>query len=158
MQTKWLTIFIISGLITIVNTKRACIFNSTACEKGWVQFERSCYQFLNKAVILKEAVNYCNRVGAHLLEIKSSQEEKWVDLQLKIRGFQYVWIGLTDILKENDFVFISTGGKPTFSNWGKNEPNNAGKTEHCVEKLAGSRWNDRSCDVKFPFVCERNSE
>ncbi|XP_062598569.1 C-type lectin domain family 4 member M-like [Saccostrea cucullata] len=132
-------------------------FRATYCEKDWVQFEENCYLFLRTEYYFKDAVDYCNRAaaGAHLLEIKSSRVENWINLQLTIRGFQYAWIGLTDILSEGRFVFISTGSKPTYTNWHKNEPNNAGKVEHCVEKYrTGLKWNDRPCDVKRPFVCE----
>ncbi|XP_061165582.1 CD209 antigen-like protein B [Saccostrea echinata] len=132
-------------------------FRATKCEKGWVRFDESCYLFSSMETNFKEAVKFCNNAaaGAHLLEIESSQEEKWIDLQLKLRGFQYVWIGLTDIFKESYFVFISTGSKPSYTNWHRNEPNNAGKVEHCVEKWStGLKWNDKRCDVKRPFVCK----
>ncbi|XP_062598571.1 C-type lectin domain family 4 member M-like [Saccostrea cucullata] len=132
-------------------------FRATNCEKGWVQFEENCYLFLRTEYYFKDAVDYCNRAaaGAHLIEIKSSRVENWINLQLKIRGFQNAWIGLTDILSEGSFVFISTGSKPSYTNWHENELNNVGKVEHCVEKYrTGLKWNDRPCDVKRPFVCE----
>ncbi|XP_062611626.1 C-type lectin domain family 4 member M-like isoform X3 [Saccostrea cucullata] len=132
-------------------------FRATNCEKGWVQFEENCYLFLRMEYNFKDAVDYCNRAaaGAHLLEIKSSHVEKWINLQLTIRGFQYTWIGLTDILNQGSFVLISTGSKPTYTNWHKNEPNNSGNVEHCVEKWnTGLKWNDKRCDTRRSFVCE----
>ncbi|XP_062611628.1 C-type lectin domain family 4 member M-like isoform X5 [Saccostrea cucullata] len=136
---------------------KAFDFRATNCEKGWVQFEENCYLFLSLENNFKDAVDYCNKAaaGTRLLEIKSSHVEKWIDLQLTIRGFQYTWIGLTDILNQGSFVLISTGSKPTYTNWHKNEPNNSGNVEHCVEKWnTGLKWNDKRCDTRRSFVCE----
>ncbi|XP_062578678.1 C-type lectin lectoxin-Lei1-like isoform X2 [Saccostrea cucullata] len=136
--------------------KKEYDFHVTNCEKSWVKFEENCYLFISMNKNFTDAMDFCNKAaaGAQLLEIKSSHVEKWIDLQLTIRGFQNAWIGLTDLLKENEYVSILTGRKKTCTNWYKNQPSNSGNVEYCAEKRALYSWNDKRCDARIPFVCE----
>ena len=45
----------------------------------------------------------------------------------------------------------------TYTNWYKNEPNNAGGNEECMLVYGRSmfRWNDYSCSSEFAFICEK---
>jgi hypothetical protein len=41
-----------------------------------------------------------------------------------------------------------------FRRWGQDEPNNYQQNEHCAE-IWESTFNDKNCNVKLNFVCER---
>ena len=78
-------------------------------------------------------------------------------LQTYYRKIEHAWIGLNDQVKEGKFVWVG----PMYTNWGPGEPNNAGN-EDCVEivtaksygKTFEGRWNDKSCNNKFSFICQ----
>lgn len=66
-----------------------------------------------------------------------------------------VWIGGSDQNIEDDFIWSRSGNKITFEHWSPREPNNLGD-EDCVEMSASNcKWNDKSCDSKIPFICEK---
>ena len=61
-------------------------------------------------------------------------------------GTGLFWIGLTDLLHEGKFVWIS-GESATYTNWFSGELNSAGKKEHFAHIYPNStsrRWNDNS--------------
>lgn len=63
------------------------------------------------------------------------------------------YLGITDEVTEGQFMYV-TGGKLTYSNWKKNEPNNHDSGEDCVVMVEGGVWNDISCQASFIAVCE----
>ena len=70
-------------------------------------------------------------------------------------GVSY-WIGLTSLKGNGTFKWVTTGSvNPAFRDWAKDEPNNHGGTERCVE-LEESKYqmNDVPCNNKRGFICE----
>lgn len=63
------------------------------------------------------------------------------------------FLGITDEATEGQFMYV-TGGRLTYSNWKKDEPNNHGSGEDCVIILDNGLWNDISCQASFKAVCE----
>ncbi|XP_038205170.1 mannose-binding protein A-like isoform X2 [Arvicola amphibius] len=63
------------------------------------------------------------------------------------------FIGITDEVTEGQFMYV-TGGRLTYSNWKKNEPNDHGSGEDCVIIVDNGVWNDISCQSSFIAVCE----
>ncbi|XP_055998822.1 CD209 antigen-like protein B [Ostrea edulis] len=127
------------------------------CPRGWNLYGRHCYLFSKEKVNLKDAISKCaDAVGSgRLAEVGGYREEKWLELQIKLRGMHDgVWMGASDILKENKFLKLSNARKIKYTNWNKGEPNNASKKEHCVEWVGNGKWNDNSCGKKNFFVCE----
>ncbi|XP_078329611.1 perlucin-like protein [Crassostrea virginica] len=127
------------------------------CGKGWVLFEKNCYYFSTFAVNFKDAMIACDNLGSSLLVIRNSLEEKWIDLQCRLRGcFHGVWLGFSDVQREGYMVAISDRSRPLYSNWIKGQPDNSGGNEHCaVYWTDHSAWNDISCSGKVHFVCTR---
>ena len=72
-------------------------------------------------------------------------------------NFKDFWIGLTDAVKEGDFLWRSND-KPLSpdlkKHWREGEPSNYGGTEHC-----GHFWtsglNDAKCSREYYFVCQK---
>ena len=42
-----------------------------------------------------------------------------------------MWIGYTDLLKEGEYVYASSGATPSYFNWLKGQPH-AGDNENCA--------------------------
>ena len=68
---------------------------------------------------------------------------------------QYAWIGITDLLTEGTFTYLSSGKEVFFTKWTTGEPNNFYEDEDCVNFLFKDRsWNDFGCSNKLHFICE----
>ena len=63
-----------------------------------------------------------------------------------------VWIGFTDELVEGSWGWLS-GAPVDFTQWGWGEPNDS-YGEDCAEVGGGGYWNDATCAMAKPYVCE----
>lgn len=70
-----------------------------------------------------------------------------------LEGF---WIGLTDILVEGEWVWMSTQTTAHYTNWWPGEPNND-QAEDCGSLFSdySFKWNDAKCLLKYNFICEK---
>lgn len=66
-----------------------------------------------------------------------------------------VWIGGTDRKTESEFIWSKSGNKINFTQWLLGNPDNR-NNEDCIEMNALTGWNDASCDITKPFICEKN--
>ncbi|XP_028993469.1 CD209 antigen-like protein E [Betta splendens] len=129
-----------------------------ACPAGWRMFGCSCYLLSSRSGPWTVGRNDCIRRGAHLVVIKSREEQTFVSGITK----KAAWIGLSDRGHEGSWTWID--GTPLTSNsaqfWWKDEPNNSGPTgdEDCVE-ITGyrARWNDMRCDASQRWICEKEA-
>ena len=73
-------------------------------------------------------------------------------------GIHAIWIGANDKHREGTMVWVSdkTNVIKGFSNWYPGEPNNSGRSEHCVQLWydGGYKWNDAHCSRKLGFICK----
>ena len=102
-----------------------------------------------------DARQFCEKKGAHLVDIDSLAEQKIVTDIVDVAGIRAsFWIAVNDLESENDFR-ASEGSKQEFFDWYFGEPNDA-SGEDCVEVYTKSwKWNDQSCTDENPFVCEK---
>ncbi|CAK6436450.1 unnamed protein product [Pipistrellus nathusii] len=91
----------------------------------------------------------CTELQATVATPKNAEENKAIMEVAKDHAF----LGITDEATEGQFVYL-TGGRLTYSNWKKNEPNNFGSGEDCVILLKDGVWNDISCSSSHVAVCE----
>ncbi|XP_062610416.1 collectin-12-like, partial [Saccostrea cucullata] len=127
------------------------------CEAGWVPYGDQCYYFSKAIGTFNDAVPSCYGVSSVLVEPNTIAEERWVLLQSVVRGIQTIWIGVTDLLQNDNFVYISNGKsvQEAYSHWDKGQPGK-GNTEHCVALVTGHKgWHDYPCGHKFHFVCKK---
>lgn len=66
-----------------------------------------------------------------------------------------VWLGVSDIKKEGQFLSLSDARKPRYSNWLGGEPNNAQNEDCVIYSTSKDGWNDWFCTEKAHFVCEK---
>jgi hypothetical protein len=64
------------------------------------------------------------------------------------------WIGVNDRDAEGRWVGVD-GAPAIWTSWERGEPNDFGTGEDCAQLYPwNGRWNDASCDLSAPFVCE----
>ncbi|XP_048051387.1 CD209 antigen-like [Megalobrama amblycephala] len=96
---------------------------------------------------------YCRDRGADLVIINTEEKQRFISSLVK----EFVWIGLSDIENEGNMKWVDNSPlRQGF--WERNEPNDAGRNEDCIElnpaKPVLSNWNDISCSVMRKCVCE----
>ncbi|XP_034318513.2 perlucin-like protein isoform X1 [Magallana gigas] len=145
------------GLGTLIEVEGQIHASLIRCERGWVQFGKKCYKFSHSTATFKDAMVMCNNNGGRLLELQSREEENWVDLQCRVRGYGFgVWLGLTDLQREGQYVTMSDAHRPRYSNWMRGEPNNGNRNEHCAMYwITKKAWNDTVCTGRINYVCKK---
>eukprot|EP00105_Crassostrea_gigas_P029096 XP_011450931.1 PREDICTED: perlucin [Crassostrea gigas] len=129
------------------------------CPHGWVNRGSSCYAFITDAPDgWTEAEFYCNLMHSRLVEIETAVEDEFLRLHLiDSKATGSFWIGLTDILVEGEWVWMSTQTIAQYTNWWPGEPNNRNIEDCAVSTGSLFHWNDVSCSSKCNFICEKES-
>ncbi|XP_066304554.1 lymphocyte antigen 75-like [Branchiostoma lanceolatum] len=139
------------GLLLLTTFSSAC---AQTCPDGWLSYRQSCYIIVGTSKTWQQARAACQTLQADLASLATGLEQVWIGIQIpNINGH---WIGLHDMSQEGSWQW--TDGTPyssTFTSWNPGEPNNVGD-EDCVEVLQGGGWNDHSCSVSRPYICERS--
>ena len=98
-----------------------------------------------------EAEGFCLNKGSHLAPAGS--EEMWNEVLLATRGAQHaVWLGGTDKAVEGNWTWLD--GTPwNFTKWAKDEPNNNGNNEDCMQLEKDRLWHDIPCSFENHVLC-----
>lgn len=143
------------------NGQGVCTSPNQNCR--YAQFDGHDYLFCSDARNWTQARSRCLSWGLDLAIINGQAENAFVT------GDAPRWIGLND-RNSRDFRWVVPGNEgavngaaPSFTAWGKDEPNNSRScqllvfnctTEDCGEVRADGTWNDRQCNVTQGYVCE----
>nr|XP_011450930.2 perlucin-like isoform X1 [Crassostrea gigas] len=136
---------------------------SAPCPYGWFNRGSSCYAFITDApATWTEAEVHCNLMQSRLVEIETVVEDEFLAVHLMNSRFTgSFWIGLSDILVEGKWLWMSTQTIATYTNWVPGEPNSYHSiAEDCAAIRTGSRlfhWNDFACSTKINFICEKEA-
>ena len=65
-------------------------------------------------------------------------------------GCGAVWLGVSDIVKEKDWVWES-GSPVSWSNWAQGQPN-GGRDQNCVYMDSRGDWFDTDCSVEWYYI------
>ncbi|XP_033127575.1 uncharacterized protein LOC117125224 isoform X2 [Anneissia japonica] len=122
-----------------------------SCAKGWQSFGSSCYRFFDIKVNWEEARHACQTMNADLVVVKDQEEHAFIFNNANRTG--NIWLGLTDIKKESDFIWIDNGECSNFSSFGSGEPNDLGGEDCTI--LITNWWNDTPCTFQYRFACEK---
>ncbi|XP_060515789.1 perlucin-like isoform X2 [Cylas formicarius] len=109
----------------------------------------------------------CKSIGMELVSIQTPEEEELIINAIKAKkpvggpynGYWTSGTKLTDI-QSTHFYWLSTGTRVVHSNFAKGQPDNAGKSEHCLQLFFDSNgnaayWNDINCKTDLSFVCQK---
>ncbi|XP_063422181.1 macrophage mannose receptor 1-like [Mytilus trossulus] len=138
------------------------------CPSFWKKHGTSCWLFVQKMVPADVARKTCQQYGGYLATVNSQDEQNFMNANIPkpmkgttgIFNGGAVWIGLSDRITENYFVWDE--GRPvTYTNWGPGEPNNwQNKDEDCVAVwLLDGSWFDITCNTPLPgYVCRKSAQ
>ena len=136
--------------------------HKVVCDDVFTNISGSQVMFVNQRMTFEEAETNCKGKGATLVEMWTLEEWKeiseWFGEQ-RVHRRTAVWIGLTDIMKEGTFLWIS--GRNFSSqigniSWEDGQPNNFIGNQHCAG-LYGKvpKMFDMSCSSKYHSVCQK---
>ena len=143
------------------------ILRLQTCPRLWASLAGGCFKFTTEKLSWEEAKERCVQYKGRLVEIESEEQNEALYQAARNRKLKQVWIGLSDVAKEGEFVWTS-GEKPTFTNWAPGEPSNYAGKEDCTtfnteEKTPPrkkwrtiKKWNDGVCAAEKIAICERN--
>ncbi len=116
--------------------------------------EDHAYYYCPQALSWDEARAFCMQWAADLVILDDQAEQDFL-LAEPLPGAASYFVGLGDAAVEGTFVWVD-GSAPSFTAWGKGEPNDAVDGEDCAELVVGTgTWNDIACAAPGrPFICE----
>ncbi|XP_054851330.1 C-type lectin LmsL-like [Eublepharis macularius] len=130
------------------------------CAREWLNIQGNCYAYFETKKTWQEAEVECQGYGrgAHLASILSWSETLLVSQHLLEyqRVISDVWIGFHDVTKKGRWRWAD-GAVSNYRLWMKNQPDNASKSEYCVELRRSTdfiEWNDVDCKKKNAFICK----
>jgi len=129
-------------------TVKECLCTPADCKEPWVRPGSSvaCYASArDKGTTFDDAFRKCDSMGGFLAEPRSEYETD--NVMSVINSNASYWIGITDHGEEGNFRWLSDDSEVTYSNWGKNEPNNHGGNQNCAQLWVyrDHQWDDQQC-------------
>ncbi|KAJ8378990.1 hypothetical protein AAFF_G00232190 [Aldrovandia affinis] len=151
----------LSVLLSAVEQRLA---ESTTCGTGWKKHQGKLYYFSTEKMNWNQSRDYCISKGAHLVIIKSQQEQEFVSSSIN----ESHWIGLSDQVTERQWLWVDNtplNDTETQPWWSKEPDNWTGGGDPSGEDCGSlgdynghvSFWFDASCGKIYHFVCEAPS-
>ncbi|XP_029587406.1 CD209 antigen-like protein D isoform X2 [Salmo trutta] len=141
------------------------------CAKDWEYYGGKCYYFSPDELTWAQSRDECITRGGHLVIIGSLEEQKFLDQKIGSKittePEEKFWIGLTDSIKENEWLWVD-GSSLSTSFWiGNQEPDDwKGENpdgEDCARmgEPGGTKdaksWIDFNCNKTQRRICETKS-
>ncbi len=112
----------------------------------------------------------CQRRDATLVAVGSAEENDFIVVSAEAVVMGDLWLGGTRndglVWSWPDGTVFWRGGPDgvaedgVFVFWKLGEPNNASTTspnpERCLAVTPADDWNDRACELRLPYICERS--
>nr|KAG5698796.1 hypothetical protein BaRGS_032215 [Batillaria attramentaria] len=105
---------------------------------------------------------FCEMMDAHMAEIESPIEEQFIMnrvffIQPELREFS-LWIGASDLMNPNEWVWMHSKARMGYRNWNMNRPEVMAKDHgRCLAVQPGPyfAWITAGCTERLNFICER---
>ncbi|KAM7404399.1 hypothetical protein PAMP_011744 [Pampus punctatissimus] len=131
------------------------------CPAGWSQVGSRCFMFHFAEKDWSDAEITCVSLGGNLASIRTADDYTTLrEMANRVTGRdKATWIGGYDAIKEGVWTW-SDGSTFEFTGWAKDEPNNKGSAEHCMEMNLKERdyVNDEGCNERRSFICAKDAE
>lgn len=140
------------------------LFLASACQQGWTGSGTSCYKlFKSSELTWRNAQEECQKLGANLVKIESSKEEKHLIFETDhLRLNQYFWIGLSYTANDRLWKWADGTELDGYENWlGHNQPNFSYLSPCTVMHIIKwpsyyyAKWSPRSCSSRNGYICEK---
>lgn len=130
------------------------------CPRPWTHFRDHCYIYVPTRANFNTAESNCAKLpigigDGHLVSILDDLERRFLEASFNPATYRLVWIGLSDIVQEDEFVWTD-GSFYNFTYFNDGEPNNDNDSEDCVYRDLTGGWNDHPCENEKPFICKAN--
>nr|XP_023015124.1 C-type lectin mannose-binding isoform-like [Leptinotarsa decemlineata] len=104
-----------------------------------------------------EALMFCEQIKMKLLTIRSADENERIHKYIReaSKGTEY-WTADTRLVDGFNFLWLPYGEPVNYTKWSNGQPSDV--NEKCLQLwMIGDRlkWNDRPCDIRFNFICDR---
>ncbi len=120
-------------------------------------FEGHTYAIFSEQMNWKDARDYCEKIGGHLVTITSEEENVFITEKIMVIDEDCL-IGFSDEESEGDWVWV-TGEDTDYTNWEDGEPNNEWEEDFALIKNGSGVWNDGHLDTEnWNFICEWDFE
>lgn len=107
-----------------------------------VTFNGHTYQvFKFDNVTGRDVISYCKKMGGYMAHINDAEENAFLSNYIRESNIGYAYFGYTDEEVEGDWKWVD-GKNSSYTNWGKNEPNNEHGEEHYAIINQDGSWND----------------
>ncbi|XP_016954648.2 C-type lectin 37Da [Drosophila biarmipes] len=106
-----------------------------------------------------DAFESCRQKEADLVAFESLEELQLVSQYIINNNLTaFYWTSGTDLAKQDEHVWFSSGQPVASDLWREGEPNNANDEEHCddlkIQPERGVGLNDKKCSIKGPYICK----
>ena len=132
---------------------------TTSCNtSNTYQNDELCYTFVSETKTWAAAQITCHAIGGYLAEIKTEDQNRYVESIIFEHPGHRVWLGATDLFSEGKWLWMTSATlvSEAFTYWNPRQPD--GKDgENCMEfndDASFRHWNDKSCDAKLSFLCQ----
>lgn len=158
-----LSLMLMCGMFTV--TSSAATIPDDA-----IKYNGHYYKAFDMQMTWKQAKEYCEKMGGHLVTVSSETEEAVIE-NLALSQEQY-WLGATDENKEGQWVWV-TGEEWNYTNWANGQPDNEHSfasqyvkegENYLVYHIGLKGWNDTVNDTSIwkgtvdeattGFICE----
>lgn len=141
------------GMVIAPVTAEAALAGSAKSEV----FEGHTYAIFSEQMNWKDARDYCEKLGGHLVTITSAEENAFITESIMVIDEDCL-IGFSDEESEGDWVWV-TGEDTDYTNWEDGEPNNEWEEDFALIKNGSGIWNDGHLDTEnWNFICEWDFE
>ncbi|XP_069813267.1 collectin-10 [Dendropsophus ebraccatus] len=121
---------------------------------GIRETEEKFYYIVEEEHSYRDAMTQCRVRGGTLAMPKDQSTNSLIAGYISSLGLLRVFIGVNDIEREKQFMYVDNTLVQNYSGWKAGEPNDGSGEEDCVEMLSSGTWNDVDCNLTIYFVCE----
>ncbi|XP_042151623.1 CD209 antigen-like protein E isoform X3 [Oncorhynchus tshawytscha] len=141
------------------------------CAEGWEYYGGKCYYFSPDKLTWAQSRDECITRGGHLVIIESLEEQKFLDqktgTKISKEPEDKFWIGLTDSINENEWLWVDNSSLITSFWLGEQEPDDwreenpdgedCARMGECGGTKDGKSWLDVNCNKTQRRICETKS-
>ena len=122
------------------------LLNTLRPNNEYIGIKFSRHKYLNVISCMSNPLSTLLHCGSQCMQVY---------ILLPAYSISKLFIDGTDVTVEGSFVSSATGEALRYTNWGDNQPDNAGSGEDCIE-MSGDQglWNDYPCTAALPTFCE----